>query len=75
VVNACATIKGKIDKKALAENLQAIAQKVTAKADQVLDDHGKVVRKKSEAEQEFGDNVVVVDRNAPPPEQFALKPG
>jgi DNA topoisomerase-6 subunit B len=74
VVNACATIK-KIDKKALAENLQAIAQKVTARADQVLDDHGKIIKKKSAAEEEFGENVVVVDRNAPPEQPFTLNGG
>jgi DNA topoisomerase-6 subunit B len=73
VVEACNTIKGKIDKKALAENLQAIAEKVTAKADQVLDDHGKVIRKKSGAEEEYGENVVVVDRDAPPAQNFELK--
>ena len=35
--------------------------------------HGKIVRKKTDAEEEFGDNVVVVDRTAPPSEQFELK--
>ncbi|MCC6270472.1 MAG: hypothetical protein IT190_04290, partial [Microbacteriaceae bacterium] len=75
VVEACATIKGKIDKKSLAENLQAIAEKVTARADEELDDHGRVVRKRSEAEEEFGDNVVVIDRNAPPAEDFKLSSG
>ncbi len=67
VVNACETIKGKLDTKTLAENLQAIAQKVTARADEELDDHGRVIRRKTAAEEEFGDNVVVVDRDAPPP--------
>ncbi len=74
VVEACATIK-KIDRESLASNLLAIALKTTARADEQLDDHGRPVKGKkalSEAEQEFGENVVVVDRNAPPPDRFTL---
>ncbi len=56
VVNACATIK-RINKQELTDNLMAMSRKVTAQADEQLDQHGKRIGSDSE----YGENTVVVD--------------
>lgn len=63
VVEACSMIK-KIDREALGTNLLKIATKVTAVADEELDQHGRPIRRRTETE--FGENTVVVDRDAEP---------
>jgi DNA topoisomerase-6 subunit B len=69
VVDACHAIKNDIDPDDLLANLMAIAHKVTARADEVLDDHGRPIRRKEpEIEAELGENTVVVDRATAPPE-------
>lgn len=70
VVNACATIKP-IDSERLTRDLMAMAQKVTCRADETLDDHGRPIKAKP-AESEFGENTVVVDRSVAPEESFSL---
>jgi len=71
VVTACNAIK-RINQSKLEKDLLAIAKRVTARADEQLDDSGKVIKgkKKGEApESEFGENTVVVERppaDAPP---------
>ncbi len=72
VVNACATIKP-IDSERLTRDLMAMAQKVTFRADEALDDHGRPI-KSQPADSEFGDNTVVIDRSAAPEESFSLTP-
>ncbi|GMU22522.1 MAG: hypothetical protein AMXMBFR13_26080 [Phycisphaerae bacterium] len=67
VVEACHAIKSDIKPDELLANLMAIAHKVTARADEQLDDHGRVLRKQSEVEAELGENTVVVDRSTEPP--------
>jgi len=64
VVEACATIK-KINRKAMLEDLAAVAKKITHRADEELDDHGKVIRG-GKLDSEFGPNTVVVDRDNEP---------
>lgn len=67
VVMACNAIK-RINQGKLEKDLLAIAKRVTARADEQLDESGKVIkgRKKSDApESEFGENTVVVERPAP----------
>lgn len=69
VVDACHAIKHDIQPDDLLANLMAIAHKVTARADDVLDDHGRPIRRQqTEVEAELGENTVVVDRSAAPPE-------
>lgn len=58
VVNACATIK-RINKQELIDNLMAMSKKVTAQADEQLDQHGKRVGSDSE----YGENTVVVEQD------------
>ncbi|HSW43979.1 MAG TPA: DNA topoisomerase VI subunit B [Phycisphaerae bacterium] len=60
IVEACDTIK-RINRKALTDDLLVVARKITHRADEQLDEHGKAVRK-CQAESEFGPNTVVVDR-------------
>jgi DNA topoisomerase-6 subunit B len=69
VVDACATINRKIDRKALTENLTSLARRITARADEQLDDHGRPTKRGEGArhETEFGANTVVVDPDAAPP--------
>jgi DNA topoisomerase-6 subunit B len=70
VVDACATIK-RINRSQLTRDLTAIARRVTARADEQLDDHGKVVRPSDNGDgtsPEFGENTVVVDTDSPEPE-------
>ncbi|MCK6457255.1 MAG: DNA topoisomerase VI subunit B [Phycisphaerae bacterium] len=62
VVQACATIR-RINKERLEKDLLAIARRVTARADEQLDDRGKVVKKKAGTDSEFGENTVVVERS------------
>ncbi len=77
VVNSCAAIK-RINKAELFKHLTAISTRVTARADEELDDSGKV--KKNGAApalattaSEFGENTVVVERGPTlAPEQPAL---
>ncbi len=64
VVEACATIK-KINRKAMLEDLDAVAKKITHRADEELDEHGKVIRG-GKLDSEFGPNTVVVDRDNEP---------
>ena len=64
VVEACATIK-KINRKAMLEDLEIVAKKLTHRADEELDEHGKVIRA-GKAESEFGPNTIVVDRDNEP---------
>ncbi len=69
VVDACHAIKSDIKPDELLANLMAIARRVTARADDVLDDHGRPIRRQqTEIEAELGENTVVVDRGAEPPE-------
>jgi len=70
VADACATIK-RINREKLIHDLMAMAQKVTCRADETLDDHGRPIKAKP-AESEFGENTVVVDRSAAPEESFSL---
>ena len=73
VIAACATINKKINRDALGRNLNAVAKRVTARADEVLDDHGRPIKKGPvAAESDYGTNTVVVDPNAPPTEKFQL---
>jgi DNA topoisomerase-6 subunit B len=70
LVNACATIK-RINREQLRHNLMMMARKITARADEQLDDHGKRIEPSGNGEGgEFGANTVVVDRSseAPAPE-------
>jgi len=62
VVRACGFIK-KINEDQFYKDLSAIAKTVTARADEKLDEHGKVM--KDEDDGEFGANTIVVDREAP----------
>ncbi len=66
VVRACATIK-RINRDQLTRDLLAIARTVTAKADEQLDDHGKVVGGGNGDAGEFGANTVVVERTSEAP--------
>lgn len=73
VVDACHAIKPDIEPDELTTNLLAIAHKVTARADEELDDHGRPIRRKPEIEAELGDNTVVVDRSEQAPEGELFK--
>ena len=64
LVNACDTIK-KVDKSALQDDLMTLAKKLTAKADEELDEHGKAIKKGAD-DSEYGENTVVVDRSNEP---------
>ena len=75
VVEACATIDNKINRDALGRNLTAVAQRVTARADEVLDDHGRPVKKAQTDAGEFGANTVVVDPDAEPPGELFQQAG
>ncbi len=68
LVNACGEIT-RLDKKKLAENLLAIAKRVTARADEEFGLDGKVKgksrgKKPEDADGEYGENTVVVDRGS-----------
>ncbi|MFO0972330.1 MAG: DNA topoisomerase VI subunit B [Phycisphaerae bacterium] len=72
VVAACNTIR-KIDTGKLEKNLLAIARRVTARADEEIDASGKAVaRRSARADDELGENTVVVERSAPPAAQLPL---
>jgi DNA topoisomerase-6 subunit B len=72
VVNACAAIK-EIDKDDLNSRLLSIATRMTARADEELDEHGKAVKPAKRPETEFGPNTVVVDRDAEPAGELFAK--
>ncbi len=73
VAGACQTIDPRIDRQALIDNLTAMATRVTAQADEVLDDHGRPVGPDTSSGAEFGENTVVIDPEAPPePGSFQL---
>lgn len=72
LVNACKSIDRKIDADALGKSLMAMAQRVTARADEVLDDHGRPIKPSRADEGEYGPNTVVVNPDAPPDEPFQL---
>ncbi len=64
VVMACNSIK-RVNQSKLEKDLLAIAKRVTARADEQLDDSGKVIKGKKKGdtpESEFGENTVVVER-------------
>ncbi len=67
VVEACATIT-RIDRKELNEDLLKLARKVTARADEALDEHGRPIAGPAAklTSSEFGENTIVVDRDAEP---------
>ncbi len=65
VVAACRMIKS-VDGDALVRDLTAVAHKVTHRADEQLDDHGKAVRAAAKADDTLGPNTIVVDRDAEP---------
>ena len=73
VVDACATIK-RVNRKALADDLLAVAKKITHRADEQLDEHGKAI-KQTEAESEYGPNTVVVDRDNEPAGELFQRAG
>ncbi len=60
VVNACSTLNPKIDTESLREHLVAMATKITAQADEQLDEHGRPI-KKLKTDSEFGPNTIVLD--------------
>ncbi|MEP0842655.1 MAG: DNA topoisomerase VI subunit B, partial [Phycisphaerae bacterium] len=64
VADACHAIKSDLKPETLIADLMAIAHRVTARADDVLDDHGRVL--KPQPGDEYGENTVVVDRDALP---------
>jgi DNA topoisomerase-6 subunit B len=77
VVEACATIDDRINRKSLTDNLTSLATRITARADEQLDDHGRPIKasQKARLESEFGENTVVVDRDAEPGVPFQLTNG
>ncbi|MEX2186214.1 MAG: DNA topoisomerase VI subunit B [Pirellulales bacterium] len=58
------------DRKAIYDQLMTLAKKKTAEADTKLDDRGRAV---AEDDEDFGDNVLIVDPNAAMPEAQADK--
>jgi DNA topoisomerase-6 subunit B len=66
LVNSCSTIDPQIDNQNLRNNLLALAQKVTAQADETLDEHGRPVAAQKSEKEDYGENTVVVDRDAEP---------
>ena len=68
VADACHTIKADIKADEVLANLLAIAHKVTSRADEQLDDHGRLLHHQAEIEAELGKNTVVVDRETLAPE-------
>ncbi len=67
VVEACATIT-RINRKELNEDLLKLARKITARADEALDEHGRPIAGPATklTSSEFGENTIVVDRDAEP---------
>lgn len=63
VVSACSSLNPKIDSEALREHLLAMATKITAQADEQLDEHGRPIKSRK-AETEFGPNTIVLDPDA-----------
>jgi len=74
VVNACATIK-RINREQLARNLLMMARKITARADEQLDEHGKRIEAGDNGDGgEFGEHTVGVERpRGPAPEEGLFK--
>lgn len=73
VVHACAAIK-RINHEELADNLMAIAQRVTYRADERLDEHGKPIRHEDDGD-DLGENTVVVNRDAEPAGELFQRAG
>ncbi len=73
VVDACAVIK-RINREELTGNLVAIAQKVTCRADERLDEHGRPIRDDDDGE-DLGENTVVVNRDAEPAGELFQRAG
>ncbi len=69
VVAACTSISPKIDRESLLENLNAMATKITAQADEQLDEHGRPIKLKKDSE--FGPNTIVIN----PDEDAETGPG
>jgi DNA topoisomerase-6 subunit B len=63
VVSACSQLNAKIDGEALREHLMAMATKITAQADEQLDEHGRPIRR-LKTDSEFGPNTIIVDPDA-----------
>lgn len=59
VVSACSTLNSRIDSESLRNHLLAMATKITAQADEHLDEHGRPIKLKTDSE--FGPNTVVID--------------
>ena len=73
VVDACAAIK-QVNRDELTGNLMAIAQKVTYRADERLDEHGKPIRNDDEGD-ELDEHTVVVNRDAEPAGELFQRAG
>jgi len=65
VVAACRMIK-RVDGDALERDLKAVAHKITRRADEQLDEHGKTVRPAAAKDEALGPNTIVVDRDDEP---------
>lgn len=74
VVSACSVLSPRIDSESLREQLLAMATRVTAQADEQLDEHGRPI-KKLKTKTEFGPNTVVVDPDAPAQTAASAPPG
>ncbi|MBI4579670.1 MAG: DNA topoisomerase VI subunit B [Planctomycetes bacterium] len=66
VVAACSAINPKIDRASLLTNLSAMATRITAQADEQLDEHGRPIKSIAgmQTDDELGPNVIVVDPDA-----------
>ncbi|MFQ5430106.1 MAG: DNA topoisomerase VI subunit B [Phycisphaerae bacterium] len=60
VVSACASV-ARLNRKAFAADLTALARRVTARADEELGLDGKAKRKRTDASEPYGEHTVVVD--------------
>jgi len=69
VVNACAAIK-RINRERLLADLRAVARRVTARADEILDEHGRPVEAPNGNGDDLGAHTIVVETPAvgPPAE-------
>ncbi|NLX14859.1 MAG: DNA topoisomerase VI subunit B [Phycisphaerales bacterium] len=67
VVEACATIT-RIDRNELNEDLLKLARKITARADETLDEHGRPIAGPTAklSSRDFGENTIVVDLDTEP---------
>ena len=62
----------RVNRNALADDLLTVAKKITHRADEQLDQHGRAI-KPTEADSEFGPNTVVVDRTDEPAGELFVK--